>query len=111
MATRPAIYLSTHYPKAATVTMYRYGDFPELFWDADPAAPLDVEHPVALTRILTRGSMDVLVRLVSPALIARKMPALQLSEPARAFWTRVVAGFPAPGVPSASSPPAGASAS
>lgn len=85
--------------------MYRYGDLPELFWDADPAVPVDVEHPVVLTRLLTRGPLDVLVRLVPPPLIARQLPALALNEPARAFWTRVVAGFPKPGGASPSSSP------
>lgn len=72
---------------------HRYGDFPELFWDAQPDAPLDAEHPVVLARILTRGSLEVLTRLVSPRALARHLPSLPLDDHARAFWTRVLGGF------------------
>ncbi len=68
---------------------YRYGDFPELFWDAKPEAPIDLEHPVVLTRILTRASPEVLVRLVSPERLVEHLPRLPLNDHARAFWTRV----------------------
>jgi hypothetical protein len=33
----------------------RYGDFPELFWDAQPDAVIDVQSPVTLARLLTSG--------------------------------------------------------
>ncbi|GIW51490.1 MAG: hypothetical protein KatS3mg081_0845 [Gemmatimonadales bacterium] len=68
---------------------YRYGDFPELFWDAKPEAPIDLEHPTVLARILTRSSPEVLVRLVSPERLLEHLPRLPLNEHARAFWERV----------------------
>jgi hypothetical protein len=32
---------------------WRYGDFPELFWDAQPDAVIDVRNPVNFVRLLT----------------------------------------------------------
>jgi hypothetical protein len=68
---------------------YRYGYFPELFWDAEPEAWIDLEHPVVLARILARSSPGVLVRLVSPQRLLEHLPRLPLNEHARAFWERV----------------------
>ncbi|GBD31161.1 hypothetical protein HRbin33_00109 [bacterium HR33] len=68
---------------------YRYGDFPELFWDAKPEASIDLEHPAVLARILTRSSPEILVRLVSPERLLEHLPRLPLNEHARAFWERV----------------------
>ena len=86
---------------------HRYGDFPELFWDAQPDATLDADNPVVLARLLTRGPLDLLTRLVSPQALSRHFPTLPLNEHARAFWARVVYGFEHPSAESLTSPPLG----
>ncbi len=68
----------------------RYADFPELFWDATPETTIDVSNPVVLARVITRGSMDAVARLVSPALLERELPYLVIDESVRRFWQRVL---------------------
>jgi hypothetical protein len=77
--------------------VHHYGDFPELFWDAQPDAELDPESPVVLARVLTRGSMDAVRKLVSAEVLARRLATLAVPEHTRRFWRRVLdAGSPSP---------------
>ncbi|HSW30511.1 MAG TPA: hypothetical protein VLH75_13580 [Longimicrobiales bacterium] len=82
----------------------RYGDYPELFWDAQPDARLDVGNPVTLARLLTRGSPETIGRLVSLDVIRASLESLALPRHAVAFWRMVLecapppeAGSPTPG--------------
>jgi hypothetical protein len=72
----------------------RYGDFPALFWDARPDAVIDTAHPVVLARVITRGSMEALARLVSPDELRRALPKLVVEEHVRRFWRRVLERMP-----------------
>jgi hypothetical protein len=74
---------------------YRYGDFPELFWDARPDAPIDPDEPVVIARIIMRGSSDALHRLVSPSTLRAVLPGLVIPDHVRAFWRRVLSKVPA----------------
>jgi hypothetical protein len=73
---------------------YRYGDFPEPFWDARPDAPIDPDEPVVVARIIMRGSSDALHRLVSPSKLRAVLPALVVPDHVRAFWRRVLSKVP-----------------
>jgi hypothetical protein len=68
----------------------RYGDFPQLFWDADPAALLDVRNPITLARLLMRADAQTVGRLVSPETIRKQLDSLQIPEYTRAFWRCVL---------------------
>ena len=72
---------------------YRYGDFPALFWDAQPDALIDANDPIVIARIITHGSSDAL-RLVSPAALRAALPALVIPAHVRAFWQRVLTKLP-----------------
>jgi hypothetical protein len=72
--------------------IYRYGDFPYLFWDADPDAVLDAENPVTLCRILERGKLEDVWRLLTPGVIRRNLDKLPLPPHNRRFWRMVVDG-------------------
>ncbi len=65
---------------------YRYGDFPELFWDAIPEAVIDPENPIVLARVLTQGSSEAVAKLVRPAALERLLPTLVIPEHSRRFW-------------------------
>jgi hypothetical protein len=69
---------------------YRYADFPELFWDAEPDAVVDPENPVVLARVLTQGSTDAIRKLVRPATLERLLPELVIPEHSRHFWNVVL---------------------
>ena len=69
---------------------YRYGDFPDLFWDARSDALIDPNDPVVIARVITRGSSDALRRLVSPPVLRSALPGLVIPEHVRAFWRRVL---------------------
>ena len=68
-----------------------YGDYPELFWDADPGAPLDVAEPTTSSRLLTRGSPEVIGRLASRELIAAELEGLPVPDNVKYFWRLVPA--------------------
>lgn len=76
---------------------YRYGDFPYLFWDADPDAVLDTENPFALCRILEQGKLEDVWRLLTPGVIRRNLDQLPLPRHSRHFWHLVVDGQGAAG--------------
>jgi hypothetical protein len=69
---------------------FRYGDFPELFWDAQPDAEIDVQNPVTLARLLTRGRADVIGMLVPLEVLQERLDALPLPDHVRIFWRAVL---------------------
>jgi hypothetical protein len=77
-------------PKSA----FRYGDFPELFWDAQPDAAIDVRNPVTLARLLTRGRAEVIGKLVPLDVLQEQLDVLALPEHVRIFWRAVLRSDP-----------------
>jgi hypothetical protein len=73
---------------------YRYGDFPELFWDAQPEAVIDVQNSVTLVRLLTRGRAEVIGRLLPLEVIRARLETLPLPEHVRIFWRAVLQSDP-----------------
>lgn len=71
-----------------------YGDFPELFWDADPKEHLDPTNPVVLSRLLRRASVETVAELIQPDELARRLEDLTIPEHTRIFWRAVLAGVP-----------------
>lgn len=63
-----------------------YGNFPHLFWDLDPAASVDVHHPVVLRRLLEHGTTEDIQRLVSPDVALAALGGLGMAEHLRRFW-------------------------
>jgi len=70
---------------------YRYADFPELFWDAQPDALIDPANPIVLARVLARGSMRAVASLLTMELIRENLDRVAVEPHVRAFWRRVVA--------------------
>lgn len=70
----------------------RYGDFPELFWDLRPDAPIDAESPVVLARLLTRARAEIIGKLVSPRVLRDRLDSLPIAENVRVFWRAVLDG-------------------
>jgi hypothetical protein len=73
---------------------FRYGDFPELFWDAEPDAAIDVQNPVTLARLLTRGRAEVIGTLVPEEVLRERLEALPVPEHVRIFWRAVLRSDP-----------------
>jgi hypothetical protein len=73
---------------------FRYGDFPELFWDAQPEAVIDVQNPVTLARLLTRGRAEVIGTLVPLEVLQERLEALPVPEHVRIFWRAVLRSDP-----------------
>lgn len=67
-----------------------YGDFPHLFYNAEPRAPLDLDDPNTFGRFLTRGDPETVCRVVTLDEIAERLPGLPLQPETRSFWERVV---------------------
>jgi len=67
-----------------------YGDFPHLFWNAEPKAPLDLDDASTFGRFLTRADPETVFRVVTLEEIARRLPHLPLQPDIRSFWERVV---------------------
>jgi addiction module RelB/DinJ family antitoxin len=67
-----------------------YGDFPHLFYNAEPRAPLDLDDPTMFGRFLTRGDPETVCRVVTLDEIAERLPGLPLQPETRSFWERVV---------------------
>jgi hypothetical protein len=68
-------------------TTYRYGDFPELFQDLDPAAEVDRDNPIIITRVLRDGNLSHVKKLVRMDVLAREFEHLELPANVRGFWT------------------------
>lgn len=75
----------------------RYGDLPELFWDAQPDLPVDVTNPVALARLLTRGTPELLGRLLTLERLRAGFQHLDLPRHVMVFWQAVLDGAPPAG--------------
>ncbi len=77
---------------------WRYGDFPELFWDAQPDAIIDVRNPVTFARLLTRGRAEVIGKLMSPDDLREGLETVDLPKHVELFWRevlrRVLSGAP-----------------
>lgn len=71
-------------------TVYRYGDFPELFWDLRREAPVDAQDPVILARLLLHARPETLWKLVPVQVLLEKFDDLELPEHSRNFWSLVV---------------------
>lgn len=69
---------------------YRYGDFPELFWDLDPAAEVDAENPVIIARVLREGRLRHVDMLLDVNAVARELEGLVLPPHVKQFWTMTV---------------------
>jgi len=69
---------------------YRYGEFPELFWDARPDEVVDPENPIVLARVLTQGSEEAFAKLVRRETLERLLPTLVIPEHSRRFWNVVL---------------------
>lgn len=78
-----------------------YGDFPELFWDAQPDVAIDLQNPVTLARLLTRGRAEVIGKLVPLEVLQEQLDTLSLPENVRVFWRAVLRRDPParPGAP------------
>jgi hypothetical protein len=74
--------------------VFRYGDFPELFWDAQPDALIDVRNPVTLARLLTRGRAETIGQLVPLEVLQEGLDSLALPEHVLVFWRAVLEGTP-----------------
>jgi hypothetical protein len=70
--------------------VYRYGDFPELFWDLKPDAEIDRSNLRMIARVLTDGSMDAVRKLVPMDVLLRDFEKLDMPDNARRFWSLVV---------------------
>lgn len=81
---------------------WRYGDFPELFWDAQPDVAIDVRNPVTLARLLTRGRAEIIGKLVPLEVLEEGLDAVALPEHVLLFWRAVLRSTP-DGAPSAHS--------
>ena len=71
-------------------TVYRYGDFPELFQDLDPDAEIDRDDPLIITRVLREGNLSHVKKLVRMDVLAREINHLELPENIRSFWSLVL---------------------
>ena len=69
---------------------YRYGDFPELFWDLQKDVEIDRENPSVIARVLRNGNPKSLRELVSAEALVRHFDELVLPDHVRAFWSIVV---------------------
>lgn len=79
---------------AGSHPVLRYGDFPELFWDARPDVPIDVRNPVTLARLLTRARAEIVGKLVPLEVLRERLTSLTLPEHVLVFWQAVLEGAP-----------------
>jgi hypothetical protein len=68
-------------------TIYRYRDFPELFWDLNPDVEVDRDDPLIITRVLREGNLSHVKKLVRMDVLAREFDHLVLPANIRGFWT------------------------
>jgi hypothetical protein len=71
-------------------TVYRYGDFPELFWDVRPDAVVDGTNPAVISRLLQHAPPETIWKLVPVDVLLRDFEKLDLPEHTRRFWSLVV---------------------
>ncbi|HEX2203196.1 MAG TPA: hypothetical protein VHG91_07850 [Longimicrobium sp.] len=68
----------------------RYGDYPELFWDLQPDAEIDLDHPLIVARVLREGNLRHVRELVPLEVLRKHLPDIFIPEHVRLFWTRVL---------------------
>ncbi len=73
---------------------HRYGDFPELFCDAQPDELVDTTNAVVLARLISKGSMVVIRELLDPETLRQALPALPVIKNCRRFRGRVLDHIP-----------------
>jgi hypothetical protein len=73
-----------------TQPCYRYGDFPELFWDAQRDAIIEPDNVVMLSRVLRSGSMKAIRQLVDFDIVRQKWDELWLTPDVRYVWAKVL---------------------
>lgn len=71
-------------------TVYRYGDFPELFWDLKPEVEVDGTNPSVIARLLQHAPPQTIWKLVPVNVLLRDFERLDLPEHTQRFWTVVV---------------------
>lgn len=71
-------------------TVYRYRDFPELFWDIKPDAEIDRTNLRMIARVLTHARLETVWKLVPVDVLLRDFEKLILPEHTRRFWSIVV---------------------
>ena len=71
--------------------IYRYRDFPELFWDVQPDAVIDRTNLRMIARVLTDGRLETIWKLVPVDVLLRHFEELILPDHTRRFWSIVVA--------------------
>lgn len=69
---------------------YRYGDFPELFWDLKKDVEIDRENPVIMARVIREGGLKHVRALVPIPALIRHFDELVLPDHVRAFWALVI---------------------
>jgi hypothetical protein len=85
--------------------VYRYGDFPELFWDLKRDVEVDGTNPSVIARLLEHAPPETIWKLVPVDVLLRDFEKLDLPEHTRRFWSIVVEmmrddrGLAAPNVP------------
>ena len=71
-------------------TVYRYGDFPELFWDLKRDEAVDGTNPGIIARLLEHAPPATVWKLVPVDVLLRDFERLDLPEHTRRFWSEVV---------------------
>ncbi len=69
---------------------YRYGDFPDLFWDLPADDVLNPENPAVIARVLTNGSTAHLKELIPRDVLLREFDNLPIGRHTRLFWETVL---------------------
>lgn len=69
---------------------YRYGDFPELFWDLKRDEVVDGTDPAVIARLLEHAPPETIWKLVPADVLLRDFEKLDLPEHTRRFWSVVV---------------------
>ena len=71
-------------------TVYRCGDFPELFWDLKPEVEIDRTNLRMIARVLMHGSTDAIRKLVPMEILLRDFEKIDMPGNARRSWSLVV---------------------
>jgi hypothetical protein len=71
-------------------TVYRYGDFPELFWDLQRDVEVDAENPAIIARLLEHAPPATIGKLIPAPVLLRDFEKLHLPEHTRRFWSLVI---------------------
>lgn len=69
---------------------YHYGDFPELFWDAELDAVIDTTHPEVIARVLQKGRPEHIRELLDLVVLRSMWDTLWLPDHTRYVWEKVL---------------------